>query len=242
MIRREPSDDHALVGARLDWLSVAFRIRFPMMQIENLAERAKYAKKHGRAPLDFAGDLWDMAPPKVGIYFLESARGERLELAPNAPGSFVEGEGEVIPGWSLALHASGSTLAVRGGRGALERGWQIARRAGGEVFAMRMRRLDVTTDFRGALVDAFEEDDFLRNENAAGSRELDTPKGPKDVWCTPRPGIVRAIPTPASAGSDRGGNRGRRGGRGAPPLYGFDAQLGLLPGHAANGHHVRSRR
>lgn len=228
MIRRDDTDIAALVGARLDWVSVAFRVRFPVTQVEELAERGRFAKKHGRAPLCFAGDLWDMGPPKVGgVYFVESAaRGERLELAPNAPGSFIEGEGEVIPGWSLAIHASGSTLAVKGSRGALDRGWKIARRAG-EVFGLRMRRVDVTADFRGALVGAWEEDAWLRNENTSGSRELDTPKGPKDVRIVSGPGLVRANVTTADA---RGRNRGRRARSGnALPVSGLDAQLGLLP-------------
>ena len=144
MIGRSKGDVRGLIGQRCDWLSQAFRVRFPENFIELLGDRVKEAKKHGQAPISFGGDAWQLRAPKVAMCFWLEAegRGERVELLPTAPGQFVSSDGEVIPGFTLALHLSGVALAGYLPKW-LARGWKLARRVG-EVFEVRVRRGDLT--------------------------------------------------------------------------------------------------
>lgn len=158
IVRPEGERDARLCGVRIDWLASAFRVRFGRDALDNLEERIKAAKKHGSAGCDFAGDLWDLPRPRGGaVWLVSQARSERLEIAiGGAPGSYVAEDGEVVPGWTLALHASSAKLVVTGTRRALERAWIVARKAG-IVFEGRARRLDLTSDVRGVLLGAVDE-------------------------------------------------------------------------------------
>jgi hypothetical protein len=143
--------DPISVGARCDWLSMGFRVRFPERTIEDLKERAKRGKKSGRAAIEFASELWELGAPKPAAYWLENeTRGERLEVAPGEPASYLDEGGEVVPGWTLATHASGIWLACQGLAGAVERAWSIALNAG-HVYAARFRRVDLATDWADML-------------------------------------------------------------------------------------------
>lgn len=179
-IARAPEDLRGIVGVRFDWLSFAFRVAVPLETLGYLNDRAAFAKKHGKAGVDVARELWEMRSPRAaGCYFLESeGRGERAEIAPHAVGSYVDvegGAGEVIPGWTFVLHASGAILACKGGAGALERAWTVAI-ALGPVHEARARRADLTVDCRGVPVSALDlmaERRWKRHGRVTAGRELD---------------------------------------------------------------------
>jgi len=233
----------SVVGRRIDWLSVAFRVRIPKHRIELLADRCKTARKHGRAPCELGGDFWSVLPPKGPSWWLEcEARSERLELLLTAPGGYVDGLGEVIPGFTVCLHVSGVKLAIGRTSTAVRRGWRLAKRIG-EVFEGRVRRVDVTADFRGVLVDAIDEGGWHATASRVGvTRELeDGTQLERD-----RSHVER--------NRDRA-DRCRRSGRDRSPVGGGrsarealhrhpapDVQLSLLPGGADDGLDVRPRR
>ncbi|HEV3193978.1 MAG TPA: hypothetical protein VGY54_25910 [Polyangiaceae bacterium] len=179
-IARAPEDRRGIVGVRFDWLSFAFRVSIPIETLQYLKERADFARKHGKAGVDVARELWDMRSPRAaGLYFLESeGRGERAEIAPNAVGAYVDldgGAGEIIPGWTFVLHASGAILACKGCAGALARAWQVAV-ALGPVHEARARRADLTVDCRGvpvAALDLLAERRWKRHGRVTAGRELD---------------------------------------------------------------------
>ena len=161
MIRRTEA---AVVGARVDWLTVAFRLNYHPGVLQELRERGDVAKKHGAAAVLFGGAMWHMRVRQGGsVFALESVeRGERVDVIPRGQGAELSVLGELEPGFTLVIHVSGVVLASRAPDEWIQRAWMLAR-AVGDVREARIRRLDLAVDLAGApSLDSFSNADWLR--------------------------------------------------------------------------------
>lgn len=130
-----------LVGARVDWLEVAFRVDLSDKSRKLLQRRAVVARREETgAGIVLALRPFKMAPPRIeGLWRLQNEVC-RVEVNEKAPGG-----DEHTPGWTVRCTFSGTSLLATGWRTAIEEAWHIAKGVGVVVEA-RFGRLDLCAD------------------------------------------------------------------------------------------------
>jgi hypothetical protein len=156
------------VGARVDWLTLAFRVRFSKDVLQSFvttdeekpprsapfAVRAYLARKYRVASvrLDLPGATPEEDPADFRMRMIGEGKTVlengscRVILHENAPRSPDDPEDE--PGWTLAVEWSGVSLIATPWLEAVRQSFRIAE-ALGEMLAVRMRRLDLCADMAG---------------------------------------------------------------------------------------------
>ena len=165
------------VGARVDWLTIAFRVRLSKGVLASFvatpdekpprdakfAVRAYLAKKHRVASVKVTmPDARDDDEPAIfrmkmigeGKTILENGSC-RVVLHENAPRSPDDNPNE--PGWTVETTFSGTTLIETDYRSAVIQSVHLAA-AFGEVLEMRLRRLDLCADMAGFAIPMAEVD------------------------------------------------------------------------------------
>jgi hypothetical protein len=156
------------VGRRVDWLTIAFRVRFHKSVLQHFvttaderppkdapfAVRAYLCRKYRIASV--ALDLFDALPTEEPAVFRMKMAGEgktilengscRVVLHENAPRSPDDNPNE--PGWTLAVEWSGTSLIETDYEEAVRQSFRIAKTLG-DVMDVRLRRLDLCADMAG---------------------------------------------------------------------------------------------
>ena len=209
-IERDPAEV-VCVGRRVDWLTLAFRVRFSKAVLLSFvttadekpptnapfAVRAYLAKKHRVSSVKL--QLEEGAAPAIfRIKFVGESKtilengSCRVLLHENAPKSPDDDPND--PGWTLAVEWSGVSLIHTTYDDAARLSFKIAQ-ALGEVLSVRLRRLDLCADMEG-----FEIPGKMRDEHPDDGRlrELMARESPEEYarvtqleerterhgWCT----------------------------------------------------------
>lgn len=132
-----------VVGARVDWLEVVFRVSFSERVLRHLRARGTVALRDAApSSLAIGGRSFRMTPPRSTGRWLLQNDACRVEVLEKAPG----GEGDA-PGWSVRVTISGTSMLALGHDGAIAEAWAVARALGdGDVTEARFGRTDLCAD------------------------------------------------------------------------------------------------
>jgi hypothetical protein len=160
--------DLAIVGNRIDAVTLAYRVELEPEFVAFLGERAKLARAHGRASFAFG--------PVVGE--LRYSRAEKCWLVVNAlfriridvwgPGRVEHEDGSAEPGWTLEVIWSAEALARTDIDTVVRTTRKIAGSCGvgGKVWESRLRRIDWCADVAGWQVEAYDASRLVRRSRA----------------------------------------------------------------------------
>lgn len=129
----------AVVGVRVDWLTVALRVRLRERFLSDLRAALQAAPDALRVAFKFGGQSWELRDRRSGGFILRNADGV-LVVDPDAVGE-----------WTLQAELSGSIMMVTTWDAATERIRRWARSAG-MLRGERVRRLDLCADIAGFSV------------------------------------------------------------------------------------------
>lgn len=143
-----------LVGQRVDWLTLTFRVVLLPEVMLQIGKRCDVADKTGgRAGLTLAagGVSWsgEVRRDKQGKIYLEAQNRERILIHEAAPGAEHIGGGlGETPGWNVTIEQSGVALAACSRSAAIREAWRICALLGTPLESRR-RRADVCVDVVG---------------------------------------------------------------------------------------------
>lgn len=149
----------SVVGHRVDALTLAYRVAFDPELVPYLETRAKVAREHGRAAVEWRGIEGAIGFSRAArVWHIKSAT-YQIHIQANAPGSVQHPDGSKEPGWTVEIVWSAMALAELGDVDrAVQEGRAIAERLGG-IWETRARRIDICADVAGKRVS---EDDVRR--------------------------------------------------------------------------------
>jgi|HubBroStandDraft_2_1064218.scaffolds.fasta_scaffold00590_10 hypothetical protein len=146
----DESSAPAVLAARVDWLTVSFRVRLDEGRLAELRRVAAVALREDATASYVMGRLYASGVPRTFRVPIPKSKGKwllqsnlsRVEVLEHGPGADPH-EGGV--GWDVVVHQSGTELLAVGWRAAVHEAWAIAGCLG-EVLEGRVGRLDLCAD------------------------------------------------------------------------------------------------
>ena len=165
-----------LVGARVDWLDMAFRVSLGDHAVRMLRAAAAFALRD-QSPSDVVlGARWlKMHPPRMATRWLLQDDVSRVTVDEKAPG----GEGDA-PGWTVRIETSGTALLALGYRRAIAEAWKLAGELG-VIEESRFGRTDVCADVAGYELREVDRHAFVKQRRVSSS----------DMWRDGKPVVRR---------------------------------------------------
>ena len=139
--KREPR----LLGARVDYLQIAFRVEFDPEFIRQLGARSVRASKHGCCSIQIGEWTGELRALREGKWNLRNAA-QNIKIDERADGAVVLADGATTPGWTVDVVVSGKYLADHDWRYALVDMLRTVKRFG-RILEVRTRRVDLAADF-----------------------------------------------------------------------------------------------
>lgn len=158
----------SVVGARVDALTVAFRVALDEELVAALEARANVAREHGRASFAFRTLRGELAHSRASRtwHVTNEAAGWRVMVDCKASGAIDLPNGERLPGWTVEVVWYAQVLADLPHVGvAVERARVLAEGLG-SVLDARVRRVDICADVAGASVLPEDVDRLVRRARA----------------------------------------------------------------------------
>lgn len=155
-----------VVAARVDWLTLAYRVALSKNAVGQLTELSKCAREHGTTSVrigDVVGEMKFNRTPKV--WHIKSAR-YQIHILEKAAGSEDMPEGK-LPGWTVEIIWSGVEFLAWPNVDELIAESRVLASAFGEVFGARLRRTDLCADIAGVSArELGDVDRFVRRQRA----------------------------------------------------------------------------
>lgn len=130
-----------MVGARVDWLEIAFRVDYAPDALSNLKRASARALKHQTAvPIALGRHELSLAQPgRAGKWCMRNAS-VSVVVVEKPPGAE-----DGAPGWGVRVEFHGTELLMLGHDAAVLLGWELAR-SFGRIIEARFGRTDLAAD------------------------------------------------------------------------------------------------
>lgn len=214
-----PALDVHVIGARVDWLTLAFRVKLTPEALDALRAAAEEAERSrtGQAPVRIGAREWNLRPIHAHAWRLTDDDA-RVEVHERAPGAVVAADGVELPGWTVAVACSGLAFLARTHEDNVKRAWESAA-VFGAVREARLRRVDLAADVTGFALDVKDWDSWVMRSRVGSTammqratafevKELRDPRDPTRVLrervthCFTPGDDVEIAPAPGGFGSD----------------------------------------